>query len=269
MSRRKSRKRRLVVFPLWRLIPNLVTIGGLCCGLSSMRFAIEGEYPFAVTLLAAAAIIDGMDGRLARLLNSASLFGAQLDSLSDFLCFGIAPPFVLYMWKLHDIRDAGWAVVLFFCVCCALRLARFNTNLTQEREPWQMKFFVGVPSPAGAMLALLPLVSSFYAPGTIFSSGFFCILWVALMGMMMASKVPTFAAKHIRIHHDWLLLTMLGLGLAMVLLFIEPWVMFTLCGLIYLGFIPLSIRRYKLLAAFYGAKPANSSFIHDEVSSPE
>ena len=182
MRRRKSKRQRLQVFPLWRLIPNLVTLGGLCCGLSSMRFAIDGEFKIAVALLAAAAIIDGMDGRIARLLNSTSLFGAQLDSLSDFLCFGIAPPFVLYIWKLHDVRDVGWATVLFFCVCCALRLARFNTSMLEEREPWQMKFFVGIPSPAGAMLALMPIVSSFYAPTGVFDNSFFCIVWVSFLG---------------------------------------------------------------------------------------
>jgi CDP-diacylglycerol--serine O-phosphatidyltransferase len=192
-----------------------------------------------------------MDGRIARLLNSTSMFGAQLDSLSDFLCFGIAPPFVLYMWKLHEIQDVGWAVVLFFSVCCALRLARFNTSLTEEREPWQMKFFVGIPSPAGAMLALLPIVSSFYAPMGMFGNVFYCICWVSLVALLMASKVPTYAAKRIRIHHEWLLPTMLGCVLVMVFVFIEPWVMFTLVGTIYCLFIPISMRRYSKLAAIH------------------
>jgi CDP-diacylglycerol--serine O-phosphatidyltransferase len=261
MGRRRARKRHLPVFPVRRLIPNLVTLGGLCCGLSSIRFAIDGEYHIAVALLAAAAIIDGMDGRIARLLNSTSMFGAQLDSLSDFLCFGIAPPFVLYIWKLHDIHDAGWAVVLFFVVCCALRLARFNANLVQEHEPWQMKFFTGIPSPAGAMLSLMPIVSSFYAPTGIFDNAIFCIVWVALMGVLMASRIPTFAAKRIRVHHEWLLPIMLGLALVMVLVFIEPWVMFNVGGIIYCAFIPISMRKYSKLKAFHKAKAETATAV--------
>ena len=140
----------------------MVTIAGLCCGLSAMRFAIDGRFETAVTLLVASAVIDGMDGRIARLLNSTSTFGAHLDSLSDFVCFGVSPAIVLYMWKLYTLRGIGWAMVLFFAVCCVLRLARFNTNLDDELvEPWQKKFFTGVPAPAGAMLALMPLVASF------------------------------------------------------------------------------------------------------------
>lgn len=253
MRRHRFKKRHFRVLPLWRLIPNIVTLGGMCCGLSAIRFAIAGDFKIAVTLLAAAAIIDGMDGRLARFLNSTSMFGAQLDSLSDFVCFGVAPPFVLYMWRLHEVNDIGWAVALFFCVCCALRLARFNTNLSQEREPWQMKFFVGIPSPAGAMQALMPIVYSFYADG-IFDNAYFCLAWVTIVGMLMASKIPTYAAKNIRVHHDWLLLVMLGLTLILVFVFIAPWVMFNICGVLYLSAIPFSIRRYRKLAAVH--KPA-------------
>lgn len=256
MRRRRHRKRRLQVISIRRLIPNMVTIGGLCCGLSSLRFAVENRFEAAVALLAAAAIIDGMDGRLARLLNSTSAFGAQLDSLSDFLCFGVAPPFVLYMWKLHEAKGLGWAVMLFFVVCCALRLARFNTALSVEREPWESKFFTGVPSPSGAMQSLMPIVYSFYASG-IFDNLYFCMFWVTLMALLMASKVPTYAAKRLRVRHDWLLPTMLGLGLVMVFVFIAPWEMFNICGLIYCAFIPISMYHYLKLAKLY-TKPASA-----------
>jgi len=250
MPRAPFRKRRLLVLPLSRLFPNMVTIAGLCCGLSAIRFAMEGKFETAVALLLAAAIIDGMDGRIARLLNSASMFGAQLDSLSDFLCFGVAPGFVLYMWKLHELKGLGWALVLFFAVCCALRLARFNTNLANENiEPWQTKFFVGIPSPAGAMLALMPLVASFhYLPS---DNVTFCAVWVSLIAVLMASRIPTFAAKKLRVHHEWVLPIMIICGLAIVLMLIEPWMMFTVCGLLYCSTIPLSIRRYRKLLAVH------------------
>lgn len=246
MGRRRLRRQRLKVIPIRRIVPNLVTLGGLCCGLSALRFSVDGRFELAVALLAAAAIIDGMDGRLARLLNSTSAFGAQLDSLSDFLCFGVSPPFVLYMWKLHEIKGLGWACVLFFTVCCALRLARFNTALNTEHAPWEAKFFVGIPSPSGAMLSLMPIVYSFGYTG-IFDNVFFCIIWTTFMGVLMASKIPTFAAKRLRVPHDWLLPIMLGLGLVMVFVFIEPWVMFNICGLIYCAFVPVSIYSYRKL----------------------
>jgi len=255
----RIRRRRLLVLPLSRLFPNMVTIGGLCCGLSAIRFALDSRFEIAVTLLVAAAIIDGMDGRIARFLNSASTFGAQLDSLSDFLCFGISPVIVLYMWRLHELKSIGWALVLFFAVCCALRLARFNTNLAEEtREPWQAKFFVGVPSPAGAMLSLMPLVASFH--GISFSDNVaFCAVWVPFIAILMASRIPTFAAKKIRIHHEWVLPIMLVCGLAMVLVLIEPWMMFTVCGLLYCATIPFSLRRYRKLAAVHKVIPSEAS----------
>jgi CDP-diacylglycerol---serine O-phosphatidyltransferase len=245
----KHKKRRLLVLPLSRLFPNMITLGGLCCGLSAIRLALEGKYEMAVILLVAAAVIDGMDGRIARFLNSTSAFGAQLDSLSDFLCFGVSPMLLLYLWKLQELKGIGWALVLFFAVCCALRLARFNTNLAEEtQEPWQMKFFVGVPSPAGAMLVLMPLISSFYAPG-IADNAIITGIWSVLVASLMASRIPTFAAKKVHVHHEWLLSLMVASCVVMVLVFIEPWTMFTLCGVIYCACIPISARRYRKLAA--------------------
>ncbi len=259
------RKRRLLVLPLSRLFPNMVTIGGLCCGLSAMRFAMNDQFETAVALLVAAAIIDGMDGRLARFLNSTSTFGAQLDSLSDFVCFGVSPVIVLYLWRLHDLKGIGWALVLFFAVCCALRLARFNTNLVEEtREPWQAPFFVGVPSPAGAMLALMPLVLNFSIAGFP-SNTIICGVWVSVIAVLMASRIPTFAVKKIRVHHEWVLPIMLGGGLGMVLVISAPWTMFAVCGVIYCVTIPLSIRRYRQLAAMHRGLPASQTGF----SSPE
>lgn len=236
----------------------MVTIAGLCCGLSAMRFALDGKLETAVTLLVAAAIIDGMDGRIARFLNSTSVFGAHLDSLSDFVCFGVSPVIVLYMWKLKAMGGLGWAVVLFFAVCCALRLARFNTNLADETvEPWQRKFFVGVPSPAGGMLSLMPLVTSFYADNRIFSHPAFCVLWVIIVAVLMPSRIPTFAAKKLVVRHEWVLPIMLLGGFIIALVLIEPWIMFTVCGAVYCILIPFSVLRYRRLAYENQPQPAN------------
>jgi len=244
-----SKKKRLLSFPLSRLFPNMVTIAGLCCGLSAIRLAIEGRFEIAVVLLVVAAIIDGMDGRIARLLNSTSIFGAHLDSLSDFVCFGVSPALILYLWKLHAIKGLGWAVSLFFVVCCALRLARFNTSMLDEQVPaWQKKFFTGIPSPAGAMLALMPLVSTFYMENSIFATSAFCIAWTLIMGMLMASRVPTFAVKKLIIRHEWVLPIMLLAGVAVVLMLTEPWLMFSLSGILYLLTIPASVVVYKKLS---------------------
>jgi len=156
-----SKRRPLREQPISRLFPNMITIAGLCCGLSAIRFGMAGRWEMAVGFILAAALIDGMDGRVARMLGATSLFGAQLDSLSDFMCFGVSPVLVLYMWQLHDIKGIGWAVVLFFAVCMALRLARFNTGLYDDsKEPWEKQFFTGIPAPAGGILSLLPLVIS-------------------------------------------------------------------------------------------------------------
>ena len=242
-------RRRLPVFHLSRLFPNMVTIAGLCCGLSAMRFAIDSKFEIAVTLLVASAIIDGMDGRIARFLNSTSIFGAHLDSLSDFVCFGVSPAFVLYLWKLDTVKGLGWAVVLFFVVCCALRLARFNTNLSNEKiEQWQKKFFVGVPSPAGAMLVLMPLVASFYVSAQYFENSVLCITWTVFVAMLMASRVPTFAVKKLVIHHDLVLPIMIVCGFIIILIIIEPWVMLNVAGVLYFLSIPFSVLYYRRLA---------------------
>jgi CDP-diacylglycerol---serine O-phosphatidyltransferase len=251
--RRRLRKRRLLVLPLSRLFPNMVTMAGLCCGLSSIRFAMEGKFEAAVAMIVAAAVIDGMDGRIARFLNATSTFGAQLDSLSDFLCFGVAPVLVAYKWQLQEVGSIGWAVVLFYAVCCALRLARFNTNLIEDEDTtqtWRAKFFVGIPSPAGAMLCLMPIVASFYAPAFL-GHPFLDAVWVALVGALMASRVPTFALKKIKIHHEWVLPIMFIFCICIVIILVEPWIMFTLVGFVYCLTIPFSVIRHRKLAAVH------------------
>lgn len=246
--RRTDKRRRLTEQPVSRLFPNMVTLAGLCCGLSAIRFALLDKWELSVSFIIAAALIDGMDGRIARMLGATSLFGAQLDSLSDFVCFGIAPALILYMWQLHDIHGIGWAVTLFFCVCTALRLARFNTGLFDDNtRPWEKKFFVGVPSPAGGILCLLPLVVALQYPELKLPTAYSAV-YIVMVGTLMASRIPTFSGKKVRIKHEMIPFFMLGGGAVITLFIIEPWMSIMAFGAGYLCSIPISSmvwKRYK------------------------
>lgn len=243
-----ARRKQLREQPLSRILPNMVTLAGLCCGLSAIRFAIIGRWELAAGFIIAAALIDGMDGRIARMLGATSLFGAQLDSLSDFVCFGVAPVMVIYLWQLHDIRGIGWAIVLFYVVCCALRLARFNTSMLGEKlAPWQKQFFTGVPSPAGGILCILPLMIHVQTDGALVIPSFLVGIFTLGVAIMMVSRIPTFAAKNVRIRHELILPFMALCGFVLVMFVIEPWVTLITASILYLLTIPLSVRRYRRL----------------------
>ena len=232
------------------MVPNLVTLGSLCCGLSSIRFAMAGRWELAIALLIIASILDGLDGRIARMLKATSTFGAQLDSLCDFMCFGVAPVFVMYLWKLHEIRGFGWAVVLFFAICSALRLARFNTSLVDGvEEPWQKHFFTGVPAPAGAMLALFPLVLSLQFGW--FDNRYAVALYVLPIAFLMISKVPTLSIKSHKVPRSSILPITL-IAVAIIIGFItEPWITFTLIAVGYLASIPVTLLQRRAFNARY------------------
>lgn len=235
--------------PFRRFIPNLITIAGLCCGLSAVRFALLERWELCISFILAAALIDGLDGRAARMLRATSTFGAQLDSLSDFVCFGVAPVLVLYMWGLDDIKRIGWAVVLFYSVCCALRLARFNTAIVDKSEEnWQKQFFVGIPSPAGAILTLIPLMLTVEMEDYSSISPWFVAAHVVFVAIMMVSRVPTFAAKTVRISPDYVIPVMVWCAFVVVALIIEPWKSLVVLGILYLCSIPFSIRHYRRLS---------------------
>lgn len=249
--RREERmKRRLLrgEQPISRLFPNMITIAGLCCGLSAIRFAMLGRFEIAVAFIITAAIIDGMDGRVARMLGATSNFGAQLDSLSDFLCFGVSPALVLYMWQMQEVKGIGWAVVLFFSVCTALRLARFNTALFDDNiQPWEKGFFTGVPSPAGGILCLLPIIISLQSEEDFRLPVFITIIHVVIVGALMASRIPTYSGKNIRIKHEWIPQFMILFSFLLILFVIEPWRFISVLGFIYLCSIFFSVRRYRKL----------------------
>ena len=243
---RQERRQRLRGLHINRMIPNVMTLLALAAGLSAIRLALHERWEHAVLAILVAGILDGLDGRIARILKGATRFGAELDSLSDFLCFGVAPAFTLYLWSLQDAGRLGWALVLLLCICCALRLARFNTNLEEEERPiWTRNFFTGVPSPAGAGLALCPMVLSFQIDATFVRHPLFVGCFVLATSLLLVSRVRTFTFKKVRIAHRWVLPAMLSVGLYLALLFSTPWVTLTLTLLAYLISIPFSMRSYE------------------------
>ena len=245
-------KRRLMrgEQPLSRLLPNMITISGMCCGLSAIRFAMLGRFEIAVAFIIVAAIMDGMDGRVARMLGATSNFGAQLDSLSDFVCFGVCPAIVMYMWQLQEVKGIGWAVVLFFSVCAALRLARFNTALFDDKvQRWEKQFFTGVPSPAGGILCLLPLIIFLQFDDSFKINPWISIVYILIIGTLMASRIPTFSGKNIHIKHEIIPQFMIGCSFLLVLFVIEPWAFISVLGLVYICSIFFSISKYKKLKA--------------------
>ncbi len=229
-----------------RLIPNVVTLGALCCGLTAMRMAIVGRWELAAMFIVIAAFLDGMDGRLARLLKASSQFGAQLDSLSDIVCFGVAPAMIMYHWQLQGMKGIGWMMALFYAVCCALRLARFNTALVDEKPPeaWEKKFFTGVPSPAGAMLALLPLTATLALGEGYADKPWIVALTLPLAALIMASRWPTFAPKGWRITPPMVLPVMIGFGFFVASIVIQPWETIAIVSVGYLVSLPISAFVY-------------------------
>ena len=189
-------------FTLIHLLPNALTITAICAGLSAIRFGVHGNHVLAVQLIIAACVLDGLDGRIARLLSSDSKIGAELDSLADFLNFGVAPPLVLYFWALQDIQSVAWLAVLFFAVCCVMRLARFNVGSKSETCERDNAYFEGVPAPAGALLVMLPMYLSFaFADAPLVPSILIC-LYMVIIGLLLISRIPTWSFKSTRISRE-------------------------------------------------------------------
>jgi CDP-diacylglycerol--serine O-phosphatidyltransferase len=247
MDREFRGRRGLRGFSVNRLIPNVLTLAALCSGLTAIRFGLEGHFQLSVIAIIVAAIFDSLDGRVARRLGVTSRFGAELDSLSDFLCFGVTPALVLYMATLHDAGALGWVVTLMFPICSALRLARFNTGLLADTPPpaWTGSYFTGVPAPAGALLALIPLVVSFEAEASWPRHPVVVGVVLLAVGGLMVSRLPTFSFKKGRIPRNLVLPGLLGVALVMGVLASSPWIGLSLLGLIYIGLIPFSWLAYK------------------------
>ena len=247
-SERLSRRDRLKGLPFNRMIPNILTLLALCAGLTAIRYGLQERWEHAGLALLVAAILDGLDGRIARVLKGASKFGAELDSLSDFICFGVAPALLLYMWTLSGAGRIGWVLALLFSVCCVLRLARFNTNLDEIDQPaWTSNFFAGVPAPAGGGLVMLPMFLSFQFGDGLFKQPAMVAVFIVVVSALMVSRIPTFAFKKFRVAPRWILPTMLLVGLFAASLVSAPWLTMSVTLILYLASIPFSLKSYRKL----------------------
>ena len=271
-QRRRPRRPRLAGLSFNRMVPNLLTLVGLCIGLSSIRLALDGKFGTAVIAIAVSAAIDGIDGRLARMLKATSRFGAEFDSLADFLCFGIAPALVIYLWSLRDWGAIGFLPPLMFASAMALRLARFNAALEgAPRAAFAYNFFTGVPAPAGAGLALLPLFLGLeadqlhlvWARAVV---GYPLFVGVVLVGaaLLCVSTLPVWSFKNFKVPSEGVLPLLLGVVVFAAILFADPYAAFALIGFAYLVMLPFSLRSYRRLAAEAASRQVVEQ--HDNVS---
>ncbi|MGE3871494.1 MAG: phosphatidylcholine/phosphatidylserine synthase [Parvibaculaceae bacterium] len=264
-SRREQRLRRFKQVPIRILVPNLITLLALCSGVTAIRLGMEGRYELAVGAVILAIVLDAIDGRLARFLKGTSRFGAELDSLADFVNFGVAPAILIYLWSLNALKSLGWLVALCLAICCALRLARFNVAIDDPDKPaWMMNFFTGAPAPAGAGLAMAPMYLGFL--GLIpdgHTVAWLVLPYTAAVALLIVSRVPTFSAKTLgsRISRD-LVLPLLGVAaLAIVSLIAFTWEMLTAMSVVYLALLPFGVRSYRRHKAEYEKRSSESQSV--------
>jgi len=229
------------------ILPNMLTLIGVCIGLTSIRFALSGEFHLAIIAIIFAALIDGLDGRIARLIKGTSKVGKELDSLTDMISFGVAPAFIMYFWKLSTLGRLGWLLCLIYVICVALRLARFNVNSNQEPS-WRDNFFEGVPSPAGGILVLTPLIISLTNFNYI-NINFNIVVpaFFIITSLLLISKFPTYSFKKIVIQRKATIFLLFGVVLFFGLLLVYPFIMISLSAIIYLLLIPISYFNYQKL----------------------
>ena len=242
----ENKKFKLVTSKKTRyLLPNILTLGGVCLGISSIKFSIDGNYNLAVTLILFAAILDALDGRIARLIKGTSEFGKELDSLTDFVSFGIAPAFVLYFWELSNYGKLGWAITLIYSVCCVLRLARFNLTKVDENQEWKKNFFEGIPSPAGGLLILMPLIYDLTDLNIGFNIKILTPYLTIIIAILLVSKIPTLALKKISISPKTTVFLLLAIGIVFIALLFYTLEALLVFGIVYLLSIPVSIFIYN------------------------
>ena len=260
-ERRQRRLRRLRQIPVRVLVPNVITLLALCAGLTGIRLALEGRYEWALAAIVFAAMLDAVDGRVARMIKGTSRFGAELDSLADFFNFGVAPGLILYFWGLHALGNLGWIAAMVFAICTALRLARFNVQIEDPLRPaWAGNFFTGVPAPAGAIVVLLPIYLSFLrvpVPAVV------TLLYTLAVAGLMVSRLPVLSGKKMgtRVRPEMVAPVIIVSVLLIALLISYPWELLTVGSVIYLALLPLgwfSYRRYReadAAASAAAAKP--------------
>ena len=250
--RERWRRRRLQARPLIHLVPNAFTVASICFGLSALRYGLDGQYQTAVIMIILAGIFDGLDGRSARLLKITSKLGAELDSLADFLSFGVAPAFLIYLWTLNEAKGFGWAIALFYVICAALRLARFNSELEDpDRPPWMTRFFTGMPAPAAAGVVIIPMMLTFALGQDWPQAWWLSAAVMVAVALMMVSTVPTFSIKMMttRVKPQFLLPTLVAIGAITTALVNVPWWTLLAVAAVYLLSIPVSIVVASNLAA--------------------
>ena len=255
------KRRRLPGLTVNRLIPNAVTLLALCAGMTAIRLAFLERWELAIAAVLVAMVGDVLDGRIARLMNATSEFGAQLDSLADVISFGVTPAIIVYLWALGDAGGLGWALVLVFVMASALRLARFNVALDDDKPApsWANRFFTGVPAPGGAGLVLLPMVMSFELGDEVLASPVLNSVVLAIVAALMVSKVPSFSAKQFRIRQSSVGMVLVGVGAFVAFLVSTPWVTLSLAGLAYAISIPFAARQYHSLQTRQDAAQAPAS----------
>ena len=227
------------------LLPNILTLAGVCLGISSIKFSIDGNFSLAVIFILFAAILDALDGRVARLIKGTSEFGKELDSLTDFVSFGIAPVLILYFWELKNYGKLGWAITLIYSVCCVLRLARFNLTKMNNQEIWKNNYFEGVPSPAGGILILFPLIFELAQLNTVLEIRSITPFFTVLIAVLLVSKIPTLSLKKISISPKATIFILLGIGLVFISLLFYTFKTLLIFSLIYLISVPISYIMYK------------------------
>jgi CDP-diacylglycerol--serine O-phosphatidyltransferase len=247
----RDRRRRFKAIPVRVLLPNLITLLAMCAGLTAMRMAVENNIQLALAAIVFAALLDGIDGRVARLLKGTSRFGAELDSLADFVNFGVAPALILYFWGLHELKSAGWIAALVFAICAALRLARFNVMVDEPNQPfWAGNFFTGIPAPAGAITVLLPIYLDLLGLPVNLLVVWLAFFYTLLIALLMVSRLPVFSGKRVgkRVPPEMVLPVFVVVVLFFALLISYPWVVLSIGTSAYLACLPvgwLSYREYK------------------------
>ncbi|KFC63850.1 CDP-diacylglycerol--serine O-phosphatidyltransferase [Bosea sp. LC85] len=252
----ESKRTRFKAIPFRLIAPNVITLLALCLGLTAMRLVVEGKLESATIFILIAAALDGVDGRLARMLKGTSRFGAELDSLSDFVNFGVATGYVLWIFVLHDLRSFGWIIVLTLACAMALRLARFNVMIDDPNRPdWQKNFFVGMPAPAGAITAMLPLYLHFIGVPVQEYGALLVGIYILFIAFLTISRIPCYAGKTLgtRVPREKVLPLFVAVVVVAGLLFAYPFEMLTLIVLAYLALIPISVARYRKLERDYNA----------------
>jgi CDP-diacylglycerol--serine O-phosphatidyltransferase len=253
-------RRRLQSLSFNRIFPNILTLLALCAGLTAIRYGLAEQWDRAAVAMVLAAMLDGVDGRVARMLRSTTKFGAELDSLADAVSFGVAPAIVMYLWVMQEAGSIGWALCLLHAVCAVLRLARFNTMVGQPDLPsWAHNYFTGVPSPGGAGIAILPLIIWLYSGASFFASPVVAGIFLLMSSLLMVSRVPVYSGKHMRLKPAWVIPLMVFIGAFAAFLVTDPWATLSLVGIFYVVTIPVSAWSFSRLKRRGNAEAAASA----------